>query len=152
MTYNGQTTEEITIVRHATGWRVDFGRVPKSRLTFYAPGLHIFVYGSGTTKEYDTLSNIAMNECLERHIPIAALKPALTLKKPNAKPEATDSNGRAQKPLLAPDPGWEEVISQNQKTVERMMEVAPAYTCDYCGEEIETPLSVCKNCGVSGSG
>jgi hypothetical protein len=92
--------EEITIERVYTGWRVVEGRVPRSRLMFYAAGLAVFVHGEGAYREYDTLANIAMNECLARHIPSASLRSVFEEKKPPVQQRAEDEDGNAQKPLL----------------------------------------------------
>jgi hypothetical protein len=67
--------EEITIWIHDTGTiSVEFGRLPKARQHWDAPGLTVYTKGSMPFKLYPVICNIAMNECIARHIPAKSLR------------------------------------------------------------------------------
>jgi hypothetical protein len=67
--------EEITICIRGTGTiSVEFGRLPKARQHWYASGLTIYTKGAMPIKLYPVICNIAMNECIARHIPAKSLR------------------------------------------------------------------------------
>lgn len=67
-------SEQISIVRWRRGWRVEPGRVTRSKLWFYAPRLEVYVWAGGELIQFDVIANIAMNEAQSRHIPANSLK------------------------------------------------------------------------------
>lgn len=66
-------SEQITITKIAQRWQVVAGRLDNCRMWFYAPGLEVYVKGSGTA-QYHVIANIAVNEAIARNIPAVALR------------------------------------------------------------------------------
>jgi len=54
---------------------VYYEKLGQSRLTWVAPGLDVFLLNlpSGDTLIYESAGNLAMNECIGRHIPVSSL-------------------------------------------------------------------------------
>jgi hypothetical protein len=67
-------TPSVTIVIKHDRATVVYGKQPKASLKFQAAGLDIFVKGSSASLHEDCIPNIAMNECLSRHIPLISLR------------------------------------------------------------------------------
>lgn len=65
--------ECITIVASFRYIAVVSGRQKRARLEWQAPGLDIYLLGSAA-KCYDIAANVAMNECIARHIPLVACR------------------------------------------------------------------------------
>ena len=55
--------------------RVHYSKLPKARLVWQAAGLNVYVKGSlGGKYAYEQAANLAMQECIHRHIPVISLK------------------------------------------------------------------------------
>jgi len=67
-------SEIITIEGHARFWIVIPHRSNSARLWFYAPGLEVYVKGENASANFETIANIALNECIARNIPTISLK------------------------------------------------------------------------------
>lgn len=50
------------------------GQSARARLVFLAAGLSIWVKGSSKYHHTDCIPNLAMNACLDRHIPLISLR------------------------------------------------------------------------------
>lgn len=68
--------EEITIVIHpdTEACTVQPGIVKSARMVWHAPGLVIYVSGAMPLRLYGRVCNVAVNECINRHIPTLSLK------------------------------------------------------------------------------
>lgn len=64
----------ITIVVKYGSVTVVEGRLPKSRLIFTSAGLAVYQLGSSAEIHEDCIPNVAMNACLDRHIPLISLR------------------------------------------------------------------------------
>lgn len=82
--------EQITIERNARGWIVAPLRANFARLWFYAPGIEIYVKGEDAAKQFEIIANIALNECLARHIPTPGLKTVYPQYKTKSDPKGAD--------------------------------------------------------------
>lgn len=67
-------TPLITIEVKYGRMTVHYEKLPKAKLVFQAAGLDIFVKGSSSEIHDDALPNLAMQECLSRHIPLISLR------------------------------------------------------------------------------
>jgi len=73
------------------GVMVSDGRMKGARLKWTAPGLQIYLLGTVTPQNRDTLNNIAVNECQARHIPAIALKKVFNCGERKRPPELKDA-------------------------------------------------------------
>jgi len=53
---------------------IHYGKLPRAKLAFQACGLDIYTKGTSSSLHEDCIPNIAMNACLERHIPLISLR------------------------------------------------------------------------------
>lgn len=67
-------TPSITIVIKHDRATVEYGKKGRCKLAFQAAGLDIYTSGSSKALHDDCIPNIAMNECLSRHIPLISLR------------------------------------------------------------------------------
>lgn len=64
----------VTIVIKHDRATVEYGKKPRATLKFQAAGLDIYTKGTSSALHDDCIPNIAMNECLSRHIPLISLR------------------------------------------------------------------------------
>jgi len=67
---------EMTLVVKDEMISMHYGRLPKSRLTWRAPGISFFVKGSLSQGRltFESAGNLCVQECLARHIPAISLR------------------------------------------------------------------------------
>lgn len=53
---------------------IRYAQLPKSRVVWRAPGLEVRVKGSLAGCKWEQAANLAMHECLNRHIPVISLR------------------------------------------------------------------------------
>lgn len=66
--------EEITFIMTDEAITQKPGIVPGARLAYIAPGLSIYIDGTSKYHHPDCIGNLAMQACIERHIPLIGLR------------------------------------------------------------------------------
>lgn len=64
----------ITIEVKDECMKVHYDKLAKSRLVWRAPDLDVFVKGSLAGRKWEQAANLAMQECIIRHIPVISLR------------------------------------------------------------------------------
>ncbi len=70
--------EQITIIITDELIKIEQGKVKGSKLAYHAAGLQIYKIGMSDYHHIDCLSNLAMQACQMRHIPITSLRHVFT--------------------------------------------------------------------------
>lgn len=65
---------DITILVSDESMKVVYERVSRSTLRYSADGLMVYVLGQSKYHHDDCLRNLALSECLLRHIPVITLR------------------------------------------------------------------------------
>jgi len=76
MTRQPMPPEKLTIVVKYGLVILDYGKHPRARLVFTAPGLEIYQKGDASDMHEDCIPNMAMNACIARKIPVISLRRA----------------------------------------------------------------------------